>query len=306
VRSIVTGGSGFIGTHLLKHLIKRGEEPISIDRQLPPVYSKPHEFHRIDLNDGLTLHQQEELNNYDKIYHLAADSIQTNIDDEWLKKTGYLMFNNSLTTHYIVCKFHKPDHFVFTSSAAVYGEVKDARENHPIDIMNPYGYSKHVAEAIVTGANFPSWSIFRPGTVVGPYGRTFPNRLVWCAVNEKPVKIFNKGENIRSFIDVRDVCQAMIASENSNPGIYNLSFESYQYKEVAKCVLDLCGLFDCPPLEYKFIDYVPQGLVKKVSLNNEKLLDWYEPTITMYDSIKDMFENYLYTENHKQPPNWGE
>lgn len=147
--------------------------------------------------------------------------------------------------------------------------------------------------------------IFRFGTVVGIRGRCFPNRLVWCTVNNVPVKIFNMGDTYRDLIDVRDVVSAMLSAKDLEDGIYNIS-----------CGMEISGkvlahqVFNEAhdrgyDLQYDLTEFVAPGYVPYSTLDISKVLETgvWEPKITLKRTISDLFDYYEQA-GVIEPPRW--
>ncbi len=301
---LVTGGSGFIGSHLIDTLCERGDKVYNIDWKSPRM-TGPLQFtyYAIDISK---LDEQpifvSPTAKFNEIYHLAAQP-WTKSDEDWIYESEETMNSNIIGTLKVLTK-QPSDLLVFASTANLYGSGRKFKETDPMDISSSYGYSKAICERMISlsGARHV---IFRFGTVVGIRGRCFPNRLVWCAINNIPVEIFNMGDTYRDLIDVRDVVSAMLSAKNLEDGIYNIS-----------CGMEISGkvlahqVFNEAhdrgyDLQYNFTDFVAPGYVLYSTLDISKILktgEW-KPKITLKQTISDLFD-YYEGESSIEPPRW--
>jgi len=298
---LVTGGLGFIGSHLVEALVKRGDEVTIVDDcssgRLKEEFSKnvlnKTKIVNCEIN---AFHSTEE---YDIIYHLAAKP--------WSKEGGKItkenMFTtNTLGTHNLVSNCGNNTLFVFFSTANVYGNGIKFIVGDKINPSSMYGYTKAVAERIVELSG-KKYVIFRPGTVVGTRGRCFPNRLVWSAVNNKPIDLFNNGDTCRDLIDVRDVVSVLLNVKELPFPINNLgSNRQVIGKELVKLVAEVATNHGYKLRHGTVKDY-PQGYVTHSSLITRLKKDkLFIPKYSLSDTIETLF-NY-YKSGGIEPPRW--
>ena len=165
---LITGGTGFIGKHLISRLQTQGHRLTVIDNlsaskknQLP----KGIKFYQQDI-DNPTLIKLFKKIKPQVVYHLAADNRITSSPQETISSNVIGTFNMLNLS-----KLTKVKHFIFTSSAAVYGESKNLpiKETHPTKPISAYGVSKLTGELYcqLFKNYFPS-TIFRFANVYGP------------------------------------------------------------------------------------------------------------------------------------------
>lgn len=227
MRVLVTGGAGFIGSHVVEALLARGDTPIVLDDlsrgcldYLPPGL----QIVAIDIANPLTPGLVRALRP-EAIIHLAAQvSVARSVEDpirDWL-------VNVNGTVHVVLgalaCGVRR---FVFASTGGVYGETTGADEDTAPHPANPYSAHKYLAECLVEWSGL-SYAIARLANVYGPRQRAdleggviaiFAARLR----RSLPVTIFDTGEQRRDFIYVRDVVAALLQLLDSDRcGVWNV------------------------------------------------------------------------------------
>lgn len=224
MRVLLTGAAGFIGFHVTKALLDRGDEVVGIDN-LSDYYDPKlkearlelldHErftFLKHDLEDPITIGSS-----FDVICHLAAQAgVRYSIENPRLYEQS-----NALGT-LNVFEFARQHHIhrvVFASSSSVYGNTKvpfreDAIEDRPISLYAAtkranelYAYTYHHLFGIkMTGLRF--------FTVYGPWGR--PDMAYYsftkAILDGKPIDVFNRGDQSRDFTYITDIVQGVLAA----------------------------------------------------------------------------------------------
>jgi nucleoside-diphosphate-sugar epimerase len=199
---MVTGGAGFIGTHLCKHLHDLGHQVISLDCN--HVGDKPWGCVAADIRDSL------ELDGIDIIVHLAAQ-ISVPISIEHPDET--LSVNVDGTSSIIsAAESSGVKRILFASSAAVYGGADQVpiSEEAPLIPQSPYAVSKIIGEELLRRSEIESCS-FRFFNVYGPnqsaeggYAAVIP-AFKKAIAEGKECTIFGDGTQIRDFIHVDDL-----------------------------------------------------------------------------------------------------
>ena len=300
--NLVSGGSGFIGSHLVDELLRSGEV-CNLDIKRSRVRHK--KLHTI-IKDLREL-KPNYFGAFDTLFHLAAMPwVKVLNPKRWFDESTEAFEVNTVGTHNLLNSIDS-DLIVFTSTANLYGNGRKFKEDDGFAISSPYGYSKAVAERIIQLSG-RLHVIFRFGTVVGPRGRCFPNLLVWNAINsDEPVEIFNGGDTIRDVIDVRDVVNALMNAENLDQGIYNISSGTeITGLDLAKTVQGVARERG-HDLDYRLVDWTAPGYVPYSGLDISKVLDSgvWEPKHDLESTILSLFDFY---EGGKipSPPRWDE
>jgi UDP-glucose 4-epimerase len=148
---LVIGGCGYIGTHMVKALLDAGHDVVTLDnlstgnRELLPGGA----FILGDINDRVVLEQVFTAHDFDAVMHFAAF---TEVGESVLDPLKYYQNNvvGTLTLLKAMLR-HKVDKFIFSSSAAVYGEPDETPivEAHPCRPTSPYGWTKLMVEAVL-------------------------------------------------------------------------------------------------------------------------------------------------------------
>jgi UDP-glucose 4-epimerase len=265
VISVVTGGAGFIGTHLVRALVKKGDNVLVIDNLSSGTTAGIKDlidagkvtFHEVDIRDKQALNKvitgQET-----SIYHLAADprvkeSVDDPVDSYDQNVTGTLNLLEIMRVKKIPC-------MVFASSGGtLYGDVATfpTPETIPLKPISPYGASKAAAEmylsAYASSYNFKIVSlrfanIFGPGSNHGVMYDFF-NKL-----KKDPTRlaILGDGQQSKSYLFVSDCVRActMIGKwvEQQKAGIFecfNLGPRTWEtVTDLARVMVDILGLND--------------------------------------------------------------
>jgi len=299
---VVTGGSGFIGSHLVDELHTRSRRVINIDKKPPATIKDDVLYEHADLADPNFTYLGDQP---DVLFHLAAMPwTMTKGESSWFYGDKDIFRSNASGTYNALHSI-KPECIVFSSTANVYGEGRKIEEFDPIRLSSPYGYSKWVAEEIIRKSGVP-FTIFRFGTVVGTRGRCFPNRLVWCSINNTPVDVFYKGQTYRDLIDVRDIVDALIKAPSwGGCGTFNLSMgmetSGKQLVEIVSQEAEDRGYH----LNYKLVPYGAPGYIKKSTLSTKQITDTvgWAPRYDVYSIIQTLFD-YYEDKNAIEPPDW--
>jgi UDP-glucose 4-epimerase len=218
---LVTGGCGFIGTNLVKHLSDAGYKIIIIDNlstgNKETLVSAVRHLHAKDIVIGDIRDRsllEKVIVNVDAVVHLAAHtSVIESLDKPeicWdINVTGTL-------TLLEVCRLYKVKKFIFASSNAVLGEQPPpANETKVPSPISPYGASKLAGEALCS-TYFHSFNLnttcLRFANCYGPYSAgkssVIPKFIRRLEAGE-PVIIYGDGNQTRDFVHVDDICQAI-------------------------------------------------------------------------------------------------
>lgn len=257
---IVTGGAGFIGSHIVDKLLFHNNEVTVIDNlssgrmEFIEKYLKNPKFKFIKL-DILDLEKlKKAICGADIIYHLAANpDVRLGAEN-----TKIHLEQNIVATYNLLeaMRANKQQNIVFTSTSTVYGEasVIPTPENYgPLVPISLYGASKLACEALITSYchtfDMKSW-IFRFANIVGERSThgiivDFINKL---KNNPNSLEILGDGQQRKSYLHVSDCLEAILfAVENSNEmaNIFNIgSNDTINSTEIGEIVVSEMGLKD--------------------------------------------------------------
>ena len=227
---IVTGGSGFIGSNLVKLLLRKKYFVINIDNlsySANPynlkdvVNNKNYKFFKVDINN-----RKKILNILNKfkpegIFNLAAEThVDRSIDDpkKFIHSNIWGVFNLLQSVKKYLLSSKKKLRLIHISTDEVYGDIpegKRSNENFPYDPSSPYSASKasadHLIKSFVRTYKLP----LMISNCCNNYGpNQFPEKLIpkiiYNIINNIPLPIYGKGKNSREWIYVTDHCEALL------------------------------------------------------------------------------------------------
>jgi len=266
---LVTGGAGYIGSHVVRDLLRQNHKPIVFDNlqtgHRKAIKNAP--FIEGDLSDQRKLTETFQANSVDAVMHFAADCL---VGESVRDPVKYFNNNvkNSLSLIEMMEEFDVRK-IVFSSSAAVYGEPKQIpiSEVHPCAPTNPYGETKWIIEKVLQAfreggkLNFISLRYFNAagadpegelGEDHSPETHLVPFAIK-AALDGTSVPLFGTdydtpdGTCIRDYIHVSDLAQAHVLAlkkleQERTSGIYNLgNGDGYSVRDVIETVKKVSG-----------------------------------------------------------------
>ena len=280
MKIMVTGGTGYIGSHTVVELLEAGHEAVVIDNlcnsseeslnRVKKITGKDVTFYNSDIRDPEAMLQIFEKEKPGAVIHFAGlkavgESVQIPLD----------YYENNIGGTVNLLKAMKETgcrNIVFSSSATVYGKPASVpiREDFPLSATNPYGRTKLMIEQILGDLHVsdPSWNIillryFNPigaheSGLMGEDPNGIPNNLLpyvaKVAVGALPeVNVFgddyetHDGTGVRDYIHVVDLAKGHVKAIdklNENPGleIYNLGTgKGYSVLDIIKAFSKACG-----------------------------------------------------------------
>lgn len=256
MKILVTGGAGFIGKHLVKFLIEKGNEVTIFDN----FFNSEKDSVAALVNIGAKIIEGDitkldsiinATKNHDIVVHLAAKiSVEESIKNP--SETFHINVDGTRNV-LIACEKNNVKKIIIASSAAVYGESLAGiklTEDSKIDPISPYGESKvmmeHEIREFITKNNI-NCVILRFFNIYGvgqssEYAGVITKFIERIATN-KPLEIFGDGMQTRDFVSIKDVINSIYdAIENGKNGIYNIaSGKTVTIKELAEFMISLSG-----------------------------------------------------------------
>ena len=254
-RVLVTGGAGFIGSHLVDRLVEENAEVVVVDNlkdgdlgNLAESMDKI-EFHKVDIRDFESL--KKVMNGVEIVFHLAANAnVPYSVEDP-----KYDFETNALGTFNVLKLSLDFDvkKVIYASSAAVYGEpvYVPIDEKHPLNPISPYGASKLAGERLgfayysTYGLKFVAMRIFN---TYGERQRRYVMYDFLKKLTENPsrLEVLGTGKQVRDFCYVKDCVEAFILAAEKNVAVgetFNIAGGNpISIKELAYLMVKILGL----------------------------------------------------------------
>ncbi|MGH9733887.1 MAG: NAD-dependent epimerase/dehydratase family protein [Candidatus Acidiferrales bacterium] len=298
MKIVVTGGAGFIASHVADAYIAAGHDVAIMDdlsRGFRNNVNARARFYQGDVRDREFLESVFQREKPEAVNHHAAQmDVRRGVQEPVFDASVNILGSINLLD---ACVAHKVQRVVYISTAgAAYGEPKElpVREGDPINPITPYGISKHSVEhylftyRVLYGLPYV---VLRYGNVYGPRQSSKGEAGVFAIFCERilggvrPV-IYGNGSKIRDYVYIEDVARAnVLALERGAGEIFNIAngVATTDY-EVFRVVRDGLGLGDLEP------DYVPvrPGEIDRIYLDiskAERLLGW-KPAVSLEEGAR--------------------
>lgn len=305
MKILVTGGAGFIGSHLVRQLMEAGDDVISLDNLSTGLRENLPKDARLEVMDT---HDErvEDLfreEHFDAVVHLAA---QTLVSDSMTDPQNDMYQNIAGTVHILeCCRKYGVQRVIFSSSAATYGDVDEkalpVQETLPQIPLSFYGLTKMTVEkylALYHLAFGIHYVVLRFANVYGERQgdggeggviSIFAKRLA----QGKGITIFGNGKQTRDFVYAGDIARGIrlaLTTENADT-CYNLSTqEETSLNDLVDILSRITGKEIRP-------DYGPvrEGDIYRSALSNEKAvknLHW-TPEVSLEEGLKRTYEYFV-------------
>ncbi|MCX8166686.1 MAG: NAD-dependent epimerase/dehydratase family protein [Candidatus Micrarchaeota archaeon] len=260
---VVTGGAGFIGSHLVDSLISLGNDVTIIDNlssSSMEYVNKKAKFILMDIRDKKL---SETLISCETVFHFAADpNVRTSAE-----KTTQVYENNVYGTFNLLeaCRIADVKRIIFASTSAVYGLPKQipTPETHPLYPVSNYGASKVFGEAYCS-SYFNTYglrcAVLRLANIIGERSThgvifDFYNKL---KANNKVLEILGNGKQSKSYLYIKDCIGAILCiyKLNFDYEVFNIGSETkIEVNEIAKIV---CNTLNVSP-KFHYTSNLPIG-----------------------------------------------
>lgn len=298
MKAIVTGGAGFIGSHLVDELIARGHDVHIIDNLRSGRPENVHAAAKLHVTD-ITGNAAKEIilrEKPDIVFHLAA---QADVTTSVLHPSLDAQININGTINILEsCRLANVKKVIFASTSAVYGDIQKSpvSENEPTAPISNYGLSKQTAESYIRlyqrFHDLP-YTILRYGNVYGPRQvakgeggvvAIFLNKLK----NGQGLQVFGDGEQTRDFIYVKDIVKANIAAIDK--GGQETIHASTARKTSINELIGILRRLHPFPVDTTYLDAKPAD-IKHSCLDNAKgkqLLN-FSPAFSLFEGLRETY-----------------
>ena len=310
MKTLVTGGCGFIGSHLAEMLLELGHEVVILDNlacgrkeNLNTFKSNPKlSFHQVDICDRSAI--ESYFHGVDWVFHLAGlADIVPSIE----QPDSYFKVNVGGTLNVLQCARNSGvKRLVYAASSSSYGipETYPTPESSPIDAQYPYALTKYMGEELVLHwaktYKLPSialrlFNVYGPRSrTTGAYGAVFGVFLAQ-KLNGKPFTVVGDGTQTRDFTYVTDVARAFITAAKSDVSGEAINVGSGDHYSINRLVKLLGGP----------ISYIPKrpgepDCTFADTSKIKKLLDW-EPKVPFETGVHNMLQSI---QNWQDAPVW--
>ena len=251
MRFIITGGSGFVGRHLIRklHTLFPKTEIHNIDINQSDELVGFSIYHDIDISDKSSF-SSFKFDDDDVVFHLAAHIFHSQTPYR-TKRTKYFdKLNVGGTKNLLDCmKQNNVRRLAFLSTCMVYGVPKEKiiKTNHTLNPNGPYGSTKIIAEELIKEFGQQENNrvlIFRPGLIVGPGRFGLLGKLSFLVKNNLPIPMIGSGMNRYQFISIYDCVDALIQFINLDfpSGTYNLGSKNPPIiKDLLNSLIEFAG-----------------------------------------------------------------
>ncbi len=311
-RVLVTGGAGFIGSHVVDRLVKdcyavRIIDDLStgkLDNIRGHVSSGKVDFVKGDIRDASLV--KKIVKDIDVVIHLAAvTSVPLSVKNPDLTFDVNLLGTLNLLRS---CIEKRVDRFVFASSCAVNGdpEFLPVNEEAPTSPISPYAESKLIVERYCLGFNerkllesvvLRFFNVYGPRQGMNDYSGVI-TRFIEFTKQQLPLVIYGDGSQTRDFVNVKDIAEAVLASITTKEAVsevFNVgSGKPTSINDLAKTILELTGV----DLEIRH-ENIRAGDIKDsyADISKAKKLLGYRPTVSLKAGLRILLKERLLHSN---------
>lgn len=312
MKVLVTGGAGFIGSHVGRRLLERGDEVVCVDNfndYYDPLHKERNisdlneqdafDVYRVDIENFSRLFNVFKETEPDKVIHLAARAgVRPSIDDPIL----YSNVNNVGTTHLLeLSKMFNVKNFIFASSSSVYGNMKEAPFHEEMNVdypVSPYAATKKAGELlchVYSHLHQLNTTCLRFFTVYGPGGRPdmAPYKFVDAIYNGRPLTKYGVGDSRRDYTFINDIVDGVVSSLDADfrYEVINLgNSDTISLNDFISAIEDVVGkkaVIEQHPKQPGDVD------LTFADVSKAKKLIGYNPRYSIKDGMSEFFEWYI-------------
>ncbi len=308
MRILVTGGAGFIGSHIVDRCVADGHEVTILDNLSNSTLSNLEEytkeravdFLKCDIRDLRVV--KKFMRGVDAVFHEAAQvSVPLSMEDPVYVDDVNVRGTLNLL---IAASEEEVERFIYASSSSVYGDPLSlpVAEDSPLRPLSPYAASKLAGEVYCTAfqnakglpiVSLRYFNVYGPRQRLDGYASVIPS-FIRGLLEHKPMTIFGDGSQTRDFVHVRDVVEANILALTVDRAVgeaFNIgSGESTSVTELSNILREVSNVKTAPPIHAS----PRRGDVKHSTADitkTEKILG-YKPRTNLRLDLKSLFESY--------------
>jgi UDP-glucose 4-epimerase len=298
---IVTGGAGFIGSHVVDTLIEGGDEVVVIDNCSAGTSEN---LARHSANGGVTFVKQDllgegwqqYLKGADRVYHIAADP---DVRQSSVTPDSQIR-NNIVATHRVLeaMRAHGVGELVFTSTSTVYGDaavIPTPETYTPLEPISVYGATKLACEALISSYchsfEMQAW-VYRFANIIGERSN---HGVIWDFIgklraNPEELEILGDGRQTKSYLDVGECVRAVqFGVDHADESVNTFNIGSEDWIDVVKIADIIAAEMSLTDVRYRFTGGARGwvGDVPRMQLSVERLknLGW-RPATTSEESVR--------------------
>ena len=317
MKVLVTGAAGFIGFHLTRRLLDRGDSVVGIDNlndyypvalkraRLAEIGDNPHfRFEQMDIADRKALPELFAAEKFDAAVNLAAQAgVRYSIENPWAYVDSNLVgFVNVLEC----CRHYPVRHLVYASSSSVYGgnEKTPFSEEDKVDSpVSLYAATKKSNE-LMASCYCKLYGIRATGlrffTVYGPWGRPDMSPMLFASAISagRPIKVFNNGDMMRDFTYIDDIVEGVVRVLDKAPEmheVYNIGCSNpVRLMDFISEIENAVG----HPAEKIMLPMQPGDVYQTYADTSKLERDFgYRPGVTLHEGIARFIEWYKSDKN---------
>lgn len=305
---LVTGGAGFIGSHLVPQLLDRGDTVRILDNMSRGDRGRIAEWSgtgRVELVEqdvryGGAVHQA--MAGCDEVVHLAAVSINKSEADPYESVDINIVGSNNV---FKAAADHGVRRVVFASSASVYGDpdTLPMSEDGPLSPLTPYCIAKHTGEQLLdyyarrsslTWFALRFFNVYGPGQKPTAYYTSVINHFVQRLRNGEPPVIDGEGAQSMDFVHVHDIARAIVLALDADGSRTNLPVNigtgiDTTVAELARTLIEAVGVDVEPRFRPRDV------LVSRRAADISRALDvlGWKPTIDVRTGMQDLVDHEI-------------